>query len=60
MGKTPTFRQSDYNLITDHLDAVIDHMKGTLGKTEEEAQKMLVDWINLHYIPVWRKIQVPK
>lgn len=48
------FTQPAYRQIVGNLDAVMTYMKEEFGKSEEEAQAWLRDFVNGHYLPVWR------
>lgn len=50
------FSQPAYRQIVQNLDAVLTFMKEEFGKTEDEAQAWMRDFIAGHYFPVWRAI----
>lgn len=52
----PVFTAAHYERITSALDDVMALMKEDLGKTEGEAGMWLLDFIEKHYLPVWRKL----
>lgn len=49
------FTQDDYNEIVYALDKAMLSLRN-LGKSESEAQSALKDFIDGHYLPVWRRM----
>lgn len=51
-----TFTQRDYNTLVDSLDIALG-VFSKLGKTEDEAQAALKDFVSEHYCKVWRVME---
>jgi hypothetical protein len=51
------FEQKTYNKLIDALDSVMDdELRGRLEMSEEEARNTLKNFVEIHYLPVWRAI----
>lgn len=48
------FSQSAYRQIVSNLDGILAFMMTEFGKSEDEAQAWMRDFIVGHYFPVWR------